>query len=406
MDARRKNVFSVSFSQFGNAFSSNFVQIFFPFYILKISTYPVQYTLLWTGAIMGVASLCAAMTSPFWGSLAHRFSPKILYLRSLMVNVVSFFLMGFTTDLHLLFILRVIQGLTAGTSTIGLIIVSSSSPKERVSSNIGLFHNSLTLGQLLGPLLGSLAAATFGYRGSFIAASCVVFSSFVFAYLYVMNIPPLPKTERTSGRTAIDRRILVGGFLCFSAIVQITFLPSVLPNVFEAFQYEHATALRLAGIVVLCSTATAMIGIYLWTRLARRVGIYRMITMLFALGILLQAMLAFSHGIVDFTIVRMLQTGFVAATFPLVLSIFASGSKGSTIGFLNATRFAGNALGPMVATSILAYTNLTTVFFSISGMTLLGFLGFRAFFVSSPDGITSSSPRPKNHFGDKGGETS
>jgi DHA1 family multidrug resistance protein-like MFS transporter len=399
MDAPRKNLFSISFSQFGNAFSSNFVQVFFPFYILKISPYPMQYTLLWIGATMGVTGLCAAITSPFWGSLTHRLNPKLLYLRALLVNVVSFFLMGFTTDIHLLFVLRVIQGLATGTSTIGFIIVSSSSPKERVSSNIGIFHNSLTLGQLLGPLLGSLAAATFGYRGSFIAASCVVFSSSVFAYLYVINIPPLPRPERTSGKTTLDKRILVGGFLCFSAIVQMTFLPSVLPNVFEAFQYEHATALKWAGSVVLCYTATAMIGIFIWTRVAWRIGINRMITILFTLGILLQAMLAFSHGIVDFTIVRMLQTGFVAATFPLILSVFASESKGSTIGFLNATRFAGNAVGPMLATSILAYTNLPTVYFFISGITLLAFLGFKAFF-------TSSSPRPEDLSEGTGGRPS
>jgi DHA1 family multidrug resistance protein-like MFS transporter len=399
MDAPRKNLFSISFSQFGNAFSSNFVQVFFPFYILKISPYPMQYTLLWIGATMGVTGLCAAITSPFWGSLTHRLNPKLLYLRALLVNVVSFFLMGFTTDIHLLFVLRVIQGLATGTSTIGFIIVSSSSPKERVSSNIGIFHNSLTLGQLLGPLLGSLAAATLGYRGSFIAASCVVFSSSVFAYLYVINIPPLPRPERTSGKTTLDKRILVGGFLCFSAIVQMTFLPSVLPNVFEAFQYEHATALKWAGSVVLCYTATAMIGIFIWTRVAWRIGINRMITILFTLGILLQAMLAFSHGIVDFTIVRMLQTGFVAATFPLILSVFASESKGSTIGFLNATRFAGNAVGPMLATSILAYTNLPTVYFFISGITLLAFLGFKAFF-------TSSSPRPEDLSEGTGGRPS
>ena len=287
MDARRKNVFSVSFSQFGNAFSSNFVQIFFPFYILKISTYPVQYTLLWTGAIMGAASLCAAITSPFWGSLTHRFSPKLLYLRSLMVNVVSFFLMGFTTDLHLLFILRVIQGLAAGTSTIGLIIVSSSSPKERISSDIGLFQSSITLGQLL----GSPARQS---RGSDLWLQGGVYRCFV-CRLFILRLrlslrhecPSSAKNGNVVGKGHLDKRILIGGFLCFTAMVQMRFLPSVLPNVFEAFQYEHATALKLAGTVVLCYTVTAMIGTYVWSRLSRRIGIYRMITLLFVLGILL-----------------------------------------------------------------------------------------------------------------------
>ena len=383
MDTSRKNVISISFSQFGNAFSSNFVQIFLPFYILKISSYSVEYTLLWTGAIMGASSLCAAITSPLWGSFTHRFSPKLLYLRSLMVNAVSFLLMGFTTDLHVLFILRVINGLAAGTSTIGLIIVSSSSPKEMVSSNIGLFQSSITLGQLIGPLLGSLAAATFGYRGGFIAASCVFFSSFIFCYLYVVDIPLLPKKERSAGWTTVDTRVIIGGFLCFTAMMQVSFLPSVLPNVFAGFHYEQATALKLAGTVVLCYTVTAMVGTYVWSRLSKRIGLYRMITILLILGILLQSMLAFCRGVLDFTVIRMLQTGFVAATFPLVISIFASRSKGSTIGILNGTRFAGNAIGPIVATSILAYTNLTTVYFFISGISLFSFLGFRVFFKSS-----------------------
>ena len=171
--------------------------------------------------------------------------------------------------------------------------------------------------------------------------------------------------------------------LCFTATVQITFLPSVLPNVFEVFKYEQTAALKLAGTVVMCYTATAMVGAYVWSRLSRRIGLYRMITLLFILGILLQSMLTFSRGIVDFTVIRMLQTAFVAATFPLVISIFASGSKGSVIGFLNASRFAGNAMGPIIATSMLAYFNLTTLYFFISGLTLLALLGFRAFFKSS-----------------------
>ena len=105
-----------------------------------------------------------------------------------------------------------------------------------------------------------------------------------------------------------------------------------------------------------------------------------MISYLLTLGIILQASLAFSQGITDFTVIRMLQTGLVAATFPLVISIFAEESKGGTIGFINSARFAGNAMGPIIATSVLAYFNLSTLYFFISGITLLTLLGFRTFF--------------------------
>jgi MFS family permease len=155
------------------------------------------------------------------------------------------------------------------------------------------------------------------------------------------------------------------------------FLPSVLPRVFEGFRVEQTLALKLAGLVVMFYTATAMIGTYLWSWLSRRWGVHKMIVFLFISGILLQSALALSRGIVDFTIIRMIQTGMMAATIPLVISLFVNEPKGSTIGFLNSARFTGNALGPIIATSILAFSNLTILYLVISGLTLIAFLSFR-----------------------------
>ncbi len=43
-------------------------------------------------------------------------------------------------------------------------------------------------------------------------------------------------------------------------------------------------------------------------------------------------------------------------------------------------RFGGNALGPIIATSVLAFSNLNTLYLIISAMTLLAFLNFKYFF--------------------------
>jgi len=87
-------------------------------------------------------------------------------------------------------------------------------------------------------------------------------------------------------------------------------------------------------------------------------------------------------------VIRMLQTGMVAATLPLIISLFAGESKGSVIGLINSARFAGNAVGPMLATSVLAYFNLTSVYFVIAGITFLSLLGFRASFRQTEKGLT------------------
>jgi MFS family permease len=126
-------------------------------------------------------------------------------------------------------------------------------------------------------------------------------------------------------------------------------------------------------------TSTAMIGTYLWSFLAGRVGVKRMLNILLLSGVVLPALLLVVTDITSFTVVVMLETGMVAAIIPLTISIFAAEPKGSVIGFINAARFVGMALGPILATSLLAFANLQALYLSISGITLAAYLGFRAF---------------------------
>src|SRR4030042_2383472 len=146
-----RNLIFISFSQFGAASSFNFLNVFLPFYIFNISPYSFEETLLWIGAILGSSGMVTAITSTFWGSMTHHFSPKVLYLRGLIAHSIMIFLMGFTTNLHVLLILRICQGLTGGISTIGMVIVSSSFLKERVLSDMGIYQSSMALGRLVGP---------------------------------------------------------------------------------------------------------------------------------------------------------------------------------------------------------------------------------------------------------------
>ena len=101
-----------------------------------------------------------------------------------------------------------------------------------------------------------------------------------------------------------------------------------------------------------------------------------MILFIVLLGSIFQALLSFSRGPIDFIIIRMIQTGLVAGAIPLVISIFAVRQNGNVIGFLNSGRFAGTALGPIMATSVLAVSNLPSLYLLISGLTLLALFAF------------------------------
>src|SRR5512135_1983941 len=128
--AGRRNLAAVTVTQFGTAFALNFVNIFLPFYIFKVSPYSQRETLLWIGAIVGLTTIFTALASPLWGTLTHHYSPKMLYMRGMFTHALMFFFMAFTTNLHVLLGLRIIQGIFGGVSTAGMILISSGSKKE------------------------------------------------------------------------------------------------------------------------------------------------------------------------------------------------------------------------------------------------------------------------------------
>ncbi len=392
-----RNLVFLSLSQFGMAFSINYVMVFLPFLVYKITPYPPQETLIWLGWIMGSAYVVVAISSIFWGTLTSRYRPKMLFLLGILFQVFLFFAMGFTSSLHVLLLLRILQGALGGVSTIGLIIISSSSPREKMSADIGFFQTFITLGLLTGPPLGALAASTFGYRGAFICVSALLVVALLFCHIYVQDVPLQAKGETLLGRNMINQRTLAGWFICFTATAQLLFLPSVLPDVLDGFQVEKTSALKWAGILIMAYTATATLGTFFLTRLSERIGRNRMIIFLVLSGSLFQSLLSLSQGVIDFALCRMIQAGLIAATIPLVISIFAAESKAGAMGFLNASRFAGGALGPVLATSILAYSNMTALYLSISAMTLLALLGFVLVFRTPKDSRQEnlSSLRPQ-----------
>jgi MFS family permease len=139
---------------------------------------------------------------------------------------------------------------------------------------------------------------------------------------------------------------------------------------------DEGMAVKSAGMVVMLYTATAMAGTYVLCRLASRVAIHRVLIFAGILGTAMQFLLSASPGVFSFVGVRMLQTAMIAAVIPLVFSTFSSDQDGRIIGFLNSSRFAGNALGPMIATSILAFSGFLWVYFSVASLALLALAGY------------------------------
>jgi predicted MFS family arabinose efflux permease len=144
--------------------------------------------------------------------------------------------------------------------------------------------------------------------------------------------------------------------------MHIIFLPSVLPTILRGFEVPEPQRLVTAGTIVFAYGMAAAAGSYGFSRLAGRISAARLV-LLTALGAsICQVLLHLGTGTVTFTLIRMVQTGCAAGIFPVILAQIAARSESKTIGFINAARFAGNALGPVAATFILAHSDLLTLY--------------------------------------------
>lgn len=369
-----KGIFFILLSQFGLAFSFNVVMSFMPFYIIKISPYATHETMIWIGLIMGLNSFIAAATAPLWGSLTAKLPPKRLFQSTFLFNAITFLFMAFTESLPLLLALRIVQGALGGASTIGLFMISQLSPRDRLAGHLSLYQNTMTAGSLLGPPVGAYLVAHLGYRSPFIVSVAMIVVFLVLCQIYVAETG---KRETGGGRKiSFSRGLLWGWALSFIATIHLTFLPSVLPHVLDGFSLTGEAALKAAGFIMMGYTATAIIGSYVISRWTPKTKLTGVITVACLAAALFQALLALPRDIIGFTAVRMLQTGVVAAVIPLAMANFGTKYGGTGIGFLNSARFAGMGAAPLLATALLAGSDLLTLYGVISAITLAAVLAF------------------------------
>lgn len=363
-------------AQFSIAFSTNFMFVFLPFYVHAISPLDEAATLRWTGLILGAGSAMAVFGSTFWARLTDRISPKSLFVGGLLSHAVLVAVMGFVTRLGLLLTIQILRGFLGGISTIGLILAAAMSRDDELPRRMGTYQSALTLGQILSPPLGAVAATAFGFQGAFLASSVMLFAVFFFAWFGLAPVGPQPR--RLSAERMRRAGLWFIWLVSFASTMQIVFLPSILPTVLQGFGVAESARVTTAGLIVFAYGASAAAGSYGTGRLAARIRVPHLMLLVAGGASCLQVLLLLCADSLSFTLIRMAQTACAAGIFPLVLVQAVSEWGKESIGFVNAARFAGNAVGPVMATFILAHANLPTLFFTLAaalGMAALGNLG-------------------------------
>ncbi len=151
-----------------------------PFLIEKYV--PDQNTIAWNvGLILSVYALCQFIAAPALGSLSDRYGRKPILLISLLGSVIGYLLLGFAGTLWILFLGRIIDGLTGGNiSTVYAYVADITDPKDR-GKYFGMLGAAGGFGFMIGPAVGGFTAHISLNTPLFLAAA-VTFVNLVFGF--------------------------------------------------------------------------------------------------------------------------------------------------------------------------------------------------------------------------------
>jgi MFS transporter, DHA1 family, tetracycline resistance protein len=129
---------------------------------------PQTITLLFTSFF-----LAQFIAGPYLGRLSDRYGRIPVLIVSQIGTAISFVMIGWAPSAAILFIARVVDGITGGNIIVAQAYATDVTPPEKRTETLGYIFASFGLGFIVGPALGGFLAASFGPRIPFYFAAVV-----------------------------------------------------------------------------------------------------------------------------------------------------------------------------------------------------------------------------------------
>lgn len=168
-----------------------------PFYAETFGASPLV-----IGLLFAVFSGCQLIAAPALGDLSDRYGRRPVLIFSLLGTVVSFVMLALAHSLTMLFLARIVDGLSGGNiSTARAYVADVTEPKDRARA-YGLIGAAFGLGFICGPALSGILAGV-SYTAPIWAAAAITLVATVMAWLW------LPETmHRAAAGTGMPFRNL------------------------------------------------------------------------------------------------------------------------------------------------------------------------------------------------------
>ena len=370
-----------------NSIGMSIVLPLLPFIVGKYL--PASQVVVGMSALMSVFAACTFFAAPALGALSDRYGRKIILLISLLGSVIGYVLFGIGGALWILFLGRIIDGLTAGNiSTLFAYVSDSTEPKER-SKWFGFIGSAMGIGKLGGPALGGLLGSINIALPFYVTAGLIFISGLAVCFLLPESLAPEKRTKHITLRSFNTfshfkdifslkevKLLLVLGILFYAGqgIFQFNFI-LFLKDIYKWGPAFIGAMLTLVGVFDI-TTRALLLPKLLKHFSEKSIGIIGLIGLGIGLGLVVVSTLIPSVIIISLAIIFIISgAGLFEPTYNGKLSQSIDESKqGKLQGVNQSLQSANNVLIPMGAAVIYLYNPgmlyVTATFIVVAAMIL------------------------------------
>jgi len=372
----RRTLYGLWLAMFFVFLEWTFAMTFMPVFLQEDIGLSFHEAEFWTGLMLALPSLAMFLSQPIWGMYSDRHGRKLIVIISVVFTSLLRAMWAFAHSTWTLLGLGIAAGVLGAGVVVGQAIVAAVAPRERMGEAMGTLQTSMTVGFLIGPVVGQACAGLIGPRPTFL-----IQASFAFIGAMVVLLAVQERFERPERLEPVrlvrgitrDLRPLVGNrqlqVLWVMSFVVFFGFSSMWPIMTYYVQHLGIPLRRVAAYsayVMFVTGCLMTVMVPWWGRLGDRIGHRRvLIGTTGACGLVL-----IPHSLVrtyaEFFALRMLATAPGAGIHPSTSALLARSMPraryGGAYGVLASARALAGSVGPIIGGSLAAFVGIRWVF--------------------------------------------
>jgi multidrug resistance protein len=189
------------------------------------------------GLLVSAYAVCQLIAGPPLGHLSDRVGRRPVLLVSQIGTCIGFIILGLAQSLWLVFVARIIDGLTAGNLTVAQAYIADVTDAENRAKSFGIIGIAFGLGFLVGPGISGYLAQ-FGETLPIFAAAALSFTSIVCTYFLLPSVVSHPHPE------------LEGGMSRWASMVESFKDKQLAPLLWQFFAFTFAFSTFFSGFAL------------------------------------------------------------------------------------------------------------------------------------------------------------